>query len=176
MPTIKFSLFFIILLLTTSLHASQAIQDQVQLEVWANEAIVATYTYGYKNYLAQQKAIAKYFTGAGWISYSKTLNDSKLPEAVQKNSYEVSSVATLPPVVKILSPGIWEATMPLLVIYKNPQYQQKQNLQIVLQFQRAMPGQGVRGFAITSLQAKISAPPCRCQPKAEDELTENAQK
>ena len=62
-----------------------AAPDRTQLAVWANEAIIATYTFNYKNYIQDQKEIAKYFTAEGWIAYSKALDDSKVPEAVQKN-------------------------------------------------------------------------------------------
>jgi hypothetical protein len=139
-----------------------AFADDAQLAVWANEAIVATYTYSYEDYLAQQKNIAKYFTSQGWMTYSKALNDSKLPEAVQTNSYYVSSVATLPPVIKSVAENQWQAVMPLLVVYKNPQYQQKQTLQVTITFIPASGGQGVRGYAITSLQSKVIVPTCKC--------------
>lgn len=136
--------------------------DATQLGVWSNEAIVTTYSYDYKNYLPQQKAIAKYFTSDGWIAYTKALNDSKLPEAVQKNEYYVSSVATFPPEITNIDPTHWKVTMPLLVIYKNPQYQQKQTLKVVLTIAET-PDSGVRGLSITSLQATVSEPPCQCK-------------
>lgn len=159
---------FICLLLASSLV--QAAPDNTQLAVWANEAIVATYTYSYKNFLPRQKEIAKYFTAAGWTAYSTALNTSQLPDTVAQNAYFVSSVATLPPEVTSLGSNQWQAVMPLLVIYKNPQYQQKQTLQVTIKFIEAPSGQGVRGFAINSLQSKVSEPPCKCQPiaKADD--------
>ncbi len=136
--------------------------DNTQLAVWANEAIVTTYTYNAQNYLDRQKEIAFYFTADGWMAYSKALNASKLPETVQKNAYDVSAVATMPPTVKPLQGNYWEAVMPLLVVYKNPQYIQKQTLEVTLQFTTAPSGQGVRGLAITSLQAKVVKPMCQC--------------
>ncbi|WP_133128566.1 DotI/IcmL family type IV secretion protein [Legionella nagasakiensis] len=140
----------------------QAAPDDTQLAVWANEAIVATYTYNYQNYLERQKEIAKYFTAKGWIAYSKALNASKLPDAVKKNAYYVSAVATMPPQVKNIGDNHWEATMPLLVVYKNPQYQQKQTLNVTIGFTVTPSGQGVRGLAITSLQSKVIQSPCKC--------------
>ena len=146
----------------TSIQAF-AVVDNTQLSVWVNEAIVATYTYDYKTYLPRQKEIASYFTAKGWIAYSKALQDSKLPEAVQKNAYYVSAVATMPPKITLVRDGYWQAVMPLLVVYQNPQYQQKQNIEITLQFVAAPSGQGVRGLAITSLQTKpIKTPDCKC--------------
>ncbi|ETO94457.1 DotI/IcmL family type IV secretion protein [Legionella oakridgensis] len=158
-------LICIALLLPLQMHAAP---DNTQLAVWVNEAIVATYTYNYQNYLDRQKEIAKYFTANGWIAYSKALNDSKLPDAVQKNSYFVSAVATMPPQVKSIRDNYWEASMPLLVVYKNPQYQQKQTLGVTINFTIVPSGQGVRGLAITSLQSKIIEPPCKCAATVEN--------
>jgi hypothetical protein len=52
--------------------------------------------------------------------------------------------------------------MPLLVVYQNPQYQQKQTLEVTITFTTAPSGQGIRGLAITSLQAKTITPACQC--------------
>lgn len=162
------------LLLLGAVQTGYSAPDKTQLAVWVNESIVATYTYDFKNYLQQQKDIAKYFTANGWISYSKALIDSKLPEAVNKNSYVVSAVATHPPIITDVDPTHWLATMPILVVYKNPQYQQQQHLKITLGFTTAPSGQGVRGFAITSLQSKVTEPPCECKtPDAEDSTQES---
>ncbi len=148
---------------------SYAQPDPVQLSVWVNEAIVATYTYSYKNYLEDQKRIAKYFTADGWIAYSNALNASKLPEAVQQNLYYVSAVATEPPVISNIDATHWKATMGLLVVYQNPQYQQKQHLKVTINFMQAPSGQGVRGYTISSLQSVVNKTPCKCD--IEDEPT-----
>lgn len=155
--------YFSSILLLTWTQVGHSAPSRTELAVWANEAIIATYTYDYKNYLEQQKEIAKYFTSSAWISYTKALLDSKLTESVQKNHYYVTAVATHPPILTTLDPTHWQATMPILVVYKNPQYQQQQNLKIVLSFTTTKDGQGVRGFAITSLQSQITAPPCECK-------------
>lgn len=150
------------LLLLLITQACFAAPDKTQLAVWANEAIIATYTFDYKNYLQEQKEIAKYFTSQGWINYSKALNDSKLPDAVQKNMYEVSAVATHPPILSNIDSSHWLVTMPILVVYKNPQYEQQQQLKVQLGITTAPAGQGVRGFAITSLTSLETGAPCKC--------------
>lgn len=157
---------FRLILLGLSLTSFQtyAAIDETALAVWANEAIVATYTYNYQNFMARQKEIAKYFTATGWISYSKALQKSKIPESVQQNTYNVNAVATLPPTIKTLNAQHWQATMPILVVYKNAKYQQKQTLNITLTFMPAPANQGVRGLAIESLQAVIAEPACQCMP------------
>ena len=136
--------------------------NNTQLAVWANEAIITTYTYNYQNFVNRQKEIAFYFTAQGWIAYSNALIASKLPETIQKNAYDVSAVATMPPQIKVLHDNYWQAVMPILVVYKNPQYIQKQTLEVTLEFTLAPTGQGVRGLAIASLQAKVVKPFCQC--------------
>lgn len=150
------------ILLSIFCQLTYAQPEQVQLSVWVNEAIVTTYTYSYKNYLENQKKIAKYFTADGWMAYSNALNASKLPEAVQKNLYSVSSVATEPPVITNIDPTHWKASMGLLVVYQNPQYQQRQTLKVTINFMVAPSGQGVRGYSITSLQSTVTKPSCKC--------------
>lgn len=151
----------LVLLLEISIGHSAS---EAELAVWVNEAIIATYTYNYQTFIAQQQNIAKYFSSEGWISYSGALNQSGLPDTVQKNKYYVSAVATLPPTIKPMPNQRFEADMPILVLYKNPQYQQKQNLSVHLIFANAPKGQGVRGLAILSLQTKVISPPCECVP------------
>lgn len=139
-----------------------AAPDKIQLLVWANEAIVATYTVNYKTYLQEQKSTAKYFTTAGWIAYSNALNAAKLPEIIKKNAYDVTAVATAPPQLTAVDATHWTVVMPILVQYKNPQYQQQQYLNVTLGVTSATDGQGVRGFSITSLQSSVIKPPCQC--------------
>lgn len=137
-------------------------QNDVELAVWANEAIVATYTYDYRNYLTRQQEIAKYFTTEGWVAYSQALLKSKLLETVKKNDYVVSAVATEPPVITSVGDTSWRAEMPLLVVYKNPAFQQKQTLKVTINFIAAPAGQGIRGLSIKSFQGKVYKPACQC--------------
>ena len=143
------------------LHAWSS-PDETQRAVWVNEAIIATYTYNHENFMARQKEIAHYFTAGGWINYSKALQASKLPDTIKNNAYNVSAVATFPPSIQRVNDKQWQATMPVLVVYANPSYQQKQTLSVVITFIEAPAGTGVRGFAITNLQATVAQSPCQC--------------
>ena len=145
-------------------NSCYAAPSEIDLSVWANEAIVATYTFSASNFLDRQKQIAKYFSSQGWINYNKALVASKLQDSVQKNNYEVSAVALLPPVIKtIVKTNEWEATMPLLVLYKNKEYQQKQTLSVVITFMPAKENEGVRGLVLTSFTTTVTTPACRCE-------------
>lgn len=160
-----FSSRFILLwtvLISLPLQALSANVGRETLAVWANEAIIATYTYDYENFIARQQEIAHYFTAQAWIDYTNALSKAKLVETVQKKSYFVSAVATMPPTIEPLHEGYWRVTMPILVVYKNTKFQQKQNLEVTLIFSSSHAGEGVRGFTIESLRTKEIAPPCSC--------------
>ena len=141
---------------------AHAQSDEVSISVWTNEAIVATYTYDYQNYLTRQQSIAQYFTATAWIDYNKALQSSKLIQSVQENKYTVSAVAAMPPSIKQISSTRWRAVMPILVIYKNPRYQQKQTLEVTIDIDQAAAGAGVRGLAINSMTVQSKALPCQC--------------
>lgn len=139
------------------------------LSVWVNEAIVTTYTLTAENFLSRQKEIATYFTSQGWIDYTKAQQAAKLNDAIKKNNYAVSAVALLPPTIKSLhDKAEWQATMPLLVLYKNQDYQQKQTLSVTVTFIKTKSNaEGVRGLALSSFTATITAPPCPCDQAAQ---------
>ncbi len=86
---------------------------------------------------------------------------------MQQNAYFVSAVATWPVEIKAIDSSHWQAVMPVLVVYKNPQYQQKQTLEVTIHFTQVPSG--VRGLAMTSLQAKVSEPACECKSSTDDQ-------
>jgi hypothetical protein len=151
--------------LFVSLPANALLMDNSQRAVWANEAIVATFTYDHNNFLDRQKDIAHYFTADGWIRYSQALKEAHLAETVKSHFYTVNAVATQPPDITALGSGKWQAVMPVLVVYKNPEYTQQQTLKITVTFIEAPSGTGVRGFAMTDLVAVVDKAPCQCATK-----------
>lgn len=158
--------FIAFCLLSIALSPSAAFADtfyNTPLAVWANEAIVATYTYDYQNFIPEQKDIAKYYTAEAWTSYSAAFTSSKIPEQVMKNAYFVSAVALLPVDLKIVDAAHWQASVPIVVVYRNAQFQQKQTLQVTIDFGKAPPGQGIRGLAITKFTSVVTQEPCLCK-------------
>lgn len=141
---------------------SDAAPDKAELSVWVNEAIVTTYTYSYKTYDQDQQHMAHYFSTQGWISYFQALNASKLPAAVKENYYTVSAVAISPPAIHAVDAHHWTAVLPILVVYQNASYQQKQYLDVLIKFSTTAAGEGVRGLNIDLLQTHIKKPSCQC--------------
>lgn len=134
---------------------------QSTLVVWVSDAVVATYTFDFANLIKQQKAIARYFTADAWMQYTKALTDSKLLDTVKNNSYYVSAVPLLPPTIKKITKNEWIAEIPILVIYQNPAYKQKQTLKVTVDFVKT-DAEGKNGFAIKSLNSVVTEQPCQC--------------
>lgn len=116
--------------------AVKAPMSDVEVKVFANTAIVSIYDFNADNLLARQKSSAKRFTSSGWIAFSKALTSSHLLEMVKKHHYKVSAVAMRPPEITNhgLNEGVyqWMVTMPTMVVFKNPDYQQVQYLDVSL--------------------------------------------
>lgn len=161
---IKTSFLTVLIFFSYALKA-RAAQDESQMSVWVNEAVVATNSYNYQNFMERQKAIAHYFSAEAWINYSKAFQESGIPQKVQQKHYTVSAVATLPPTIKPLAQNQWEATMPIIVLYTSPEQKQKQTLTITIHFQKAPEGQGIRGLHITSFLSKADTAACVCMPE-----------
>jgi len=137
-------------------------QGNLDKKIWAHQAIVATFQIKNSTYIADQKEIAKYFTAPAWKTYLNVLETVNFQQYIEKNNYRVSAVALKPVQLKQLEQGHWQATMPILVQYKNPQQEQLQTLQATIQFKQAPPGQGVRGYQLVSFVSKNIDKPCQC--------------
>lgn len=144
-------------------HAEAVVApSSTTLSVWVNEAIVATYSYDYQHHLDQQSRISHYFSATGWVEYSRAFLQSKVLENVEKNKYAVSAVALAPPEVTSSGAGKWTGKMPVVVVYKNPQFEQRQTLMVTIAFEQVPEGTGVRRFAIKTFQAVVYKPTCSC--------------
>lgn len=134
----------------------------VQLSLWTNEALMTLYHYDHAHYLTQQQQSAKYFTVSGWTDYAAAQRAAGIPTAVRENQYAVTAVPLEPPTITVFSPGIWKGELPLLVVYKNKQQEQKQQLQVTIYFKAVRTG-GTRGLAIERLQSVVKKAPCTCE-------------
>lgn len=138
--------------------------DQANLDkkIWAHQAILATFQISHDSYIADQKEIARYFTSKAWQQYLQGLNKVKYQDFIAKNYYRVSAVALKPVQLAVKPEGYWQATMPVLIQYKNPQYEQFQTLSVTIQFHSAKPGLGIQGYQLVSYQSKQLDKLCKC--------------
>lgn len=157
---VSFVFIFISALICENIFANSTNET---LNVWVAEAIIAAYSYDYQNLIPVQQQIAHYFTASGWRNYSQGLLKAGILDAVKTNSYTVNAVPLLPPTIHAIAANQWQASMPILVVYKNQTYSQKQTLNINLSFETAPANLGVRGFNITALNASSIENPCVCE-------------
>lgn len=88
---------------------------------WANQAVVAAYTYDFLNYPDQLKLAQPYFTENGWKLYSRSIQD--LINTMVKNQLIVNGVVSGPAVISnqgdLPSVGrAWRVQVPFLVSYQ----------------------------------------------------------
>jgi Type-IV b secretion system, inner-membrane complex component len=143
------------------ISASWAIDPLVPLQVWANEAIINTFTFNSENIQARQQDISQYFSPETWQIYRDAFNQSRIYKEILTHHLEVSAVATHPPKITIKTPNDISAEMPILVTYSSPHKTITQNLNITLKVMQT-PGAGVREYAIQQFQSINISEPCGC--------------
>lgn len=136
------------------------------LSVWVSEAGVALYTLDASNLQAQQSALSYYFSSQGWIDFNKAQEQSGILQAIQTHRYTVRAIPLHPPKIMALDPQHWEAILPILVSYTNPEYEQQQTLRLKIRFEQSTDSRSVRGFAISAIESKKTSELCTCRPKA----------
>lgn len=134
------------------------------LNVWVSEAAVAIYTLDANNLKAEQSALSHYFSSQGWIDFTKAQEQSGILNAIETHHYTVRATPLHPPKIMALGEGHWEAILPLLVSYTNPEYEQQQALRLKIRFERSAKDHSVRGFAISAIESKQSSDLCACRP------------
>jgi hypothetical protein len=155
----KALIWLISLIISTAVSAKQADLDK---KIWAHQAIMATFQVNAKTYIADQKEIAQYFSSVAWKRYLQVLEKVKLQQYIEKNNFRISAVAIKPVTLKQFAPGKWQASMPVLAQYKNPQFSQLQTVEATIQFVPAPSGQGIQGYQLISFVSKNLDKPCRC--------------
>ncbi|WP_367606924.1 DotI/IcmL/TraM family protein [Legionella sp. W05-934-2] len=151
--------WFMSLVLAATAFAGQA---DLGKKIWAQQAILATYQVSNSSYIADQREIAKYFTADAWKKYLQVLEKVQFQQFIEKNNYHLDAVALKPVTLKPLEQGYWQASMPVLVQYTNPQYNQLQTVEVTIQFKPAPSGQGVLGYQMVSFLSKNMDKPCQC--------------
>lgn len=142
--------------------STQALEASVPMQVWVNQAIVNLFTFSFDNWESRQKDMASYFTTDAWQAYLKAMNQSNIITVVKNNKYTVSAVATLPPSIKLIGKNLYEASMPIIVSYKNADKTQVQHLTITLHvFETTNTGFGK--YAINQFLSKVDTMPCMCK-------------
>ncbi|GEM_PF-3313239 len=143
-----------------------AMDPLVPLQVWANEAIINTFTFNSENIKTRQQDMSRYFAPETWKIYRDAFNQSSIYKKIHAHHLAVSAVATKPPKITIKTFDNISVEMPILVTYTSPHKSITQNLNITLKLIQK-PGAGVREYVIQQFQSINISEPCGCaQPQS----------
>lgn len=143
------------------------IGDQVmtldEVTAWAIDAVQSAYTYSYTNYRSELQNAEKYFTEYGWRSYMNGLAASNnLTALTQRKWIQIGTVVERPQLVvqgHMGSAYAYKFTMPLLVTYWQPPYDDKSKLynplKVTITIVRRDLLQSYKGLGVTQMNAEL---------------------
>lgn len=143
-----------------------SIEPTVSLQVWANNAIINSFTFNDKNLQTRQLDIAQFFEPQAWKRFSQ-LN---IFQDAKSHHFEVSAVATLPPKINLLENHSFFAEMPIMVTYVHANETITQNLNITI---KAIPSKarGTGGYTIAQFESINVSSPCACHSSNQPKVT-----
>ena len=139
---------------------SKVIQNNFDIEVWANLAAVSTYNFNFKNYQARFNRISQFYLPQTWEKVKTALNTSGLLNLTLTHKMIVSSVAQGPVIIK--KQGVvngryqWDVLIPILVLLNNGEKTIQQKVILKMIIARVAPPSGVNGLAVLSFNATNS--------------------
>lgn len=132
---------------------SQANLSRPALLSWAAQAASETMTFGFHDYRRRLQESSRHFTGRGWASFTKALQDSGMIETVNDNRQVLTAIPRSAPT--ILAEGLtpsgvyrWEVEMPMLVTYELGQTNRSDSMNIRLVIVRVPKLESANGVGI----------------------------
>jgi len=101
---------------------SSPVVKPAKLLDWAQQTVIAAYTFNFTNYRDVFTQLQKSFTGGGLKEYNKMLQDSRILDTIINKKLFMSAVATQKPI--LISDGVidghyaWTVQVPIQVTYK----------------------------------------------------------
>lgn len=119
---------------------------------WANQAVIASFTYNFVNWRTELSNAAQYFTQDGWSQFQDALKSSGSLDIVQQKKLIVSAVATRAPVILQKGPlagrYAWRIQIPILVTYQSASEFKQVNDVVTILVKRISTLETPRGIGI----------------------------
>lgn len=139
----------------------------VEVEAWATRVAEATYSYNYVNFRSQLQSVERFYTNYGWTNYMKALQASNnLVALTNRRIIQTAMVVDKP---TVLARGIlggafaWKFSMPMLVTYWMPPYDDQSKfsnaLQVTMIVQRQPILQSDHGLGVLQMIGTMAPPP-----------------
>lgn len=141
--------------------------SDVEVEAWATRVAEATYSYNYVNFRSQLQSVERFYTNYGWTNYMKALQASN--NLVALTNRRIIQTATVVDKPTVLARGIlggafaWKFSMPMLVTYWMPPYDDQSKfsnaLQVTMIVQRQPILQSDHGLGVLQMIGTMAPPP-----------------
>lgn len=144
-----------------------------QVAAWTVNAVQKAYSYDYVNFRSQLQQTERYFTPYGWNQFTSAITAANnLPAIQQRKMVVIAQVIERPKLVRVGLLGghyAWRFTMPMLVTYLLPPYDDKSkfsnplNVSVIVEREPIL--QSDQGLGILQLIATYAVNPNATQPQ-----------
>lgn len=125
---------------------------QAPVLLWANEAVVAAYTYNYATLTHDLQSASAYFTPEGWAAFNEALVNSGNLAAVTKKKLIVSALVEGTPTIlneqTVRGRSTWVVQIPLQVTLQNAKIHKHIHFQVTMHIFKVSAQGGTTGLAI----------------------------
>jgi intracellular multiplication protein IcmL len=138
-----------------------------EVVAWSTSAVESAFSMDYINYRSQLQDAEKYFTNYGWNNFMSTLTASNNLVALRNRQMVVMAKVVGQPTVDrqgLMGSGYaWKFTMPVLVTYSLPPYDDQHqfsnalSVSVIIQRQQAL--QGYKGLGVVQMIGTLAATP-----------------
>lgn len=122
------------------------------LNLWAKEATVSAYTFGFGNYEVALRKASQYFTPKGWDEFRSALNQSGNLELVIENQLLVSAIPAGEPnhveKISMNNQKGWTVQIPLVMKYDSARTTVQKPVTVTLTIVQTNPHAGLQGLGI----------------------------
>ncbi len=131
-----------------------------QLNQWAVEAAVASYTFDFVNWQSNLNDVKEYYTENGYKRYLQALSNAGTIDTIRSKQLVSSAVATGAPVInkegRDQNTGryFWEVQIPMLVTYQSASEVIPARLLVTLTVFRVPVTESPKGIGIESIQVR----------------------
>lgn len=125
---------------------------------WVTQAATEVMTFGFNDFRRRLQEASRHFTGPGWQSFTKALQEAKTIDIIQNNTQVITATPRGAPVLE--SEGIvngqyqWIVQIPMLITYESGAKKKNENLMVSIVIVRVSRLESPNGVGISQWIAR----------------------
>ncbi|NCO03710.1 MAG: type IV secretion protein IcmL [Alphaproteobacteria bacterium] len=125
---------------------------------WVTQAATEVMTFGFNDFRRRLQEASRHFTGPGWQSFTKALQEAKTIDIIQENTQVITATPRGAPVLE--SEGIvngqyqWIVQIPMLITYESGAKKKNDNLMVSIVIVRVSRLESPNGVGISQWIAR----------------------